>query len=559
MMIHSQVHCRIGAATAFILIAFWTMGATKTWAQQVDVTMRPSFSVQILKAPFDQEDLTLQSLRLNNSALQNRAFIDLVDAPKTQDLNITLRRLEEADDDEEWFAAKAEEWANRTGHARDIIEYLFRVDEDYGWSNDLLISRARYAQTEQEARIESSTVRGGLASAGDRALGMVTRAYSLILFPVIVEKEVKRKRDGKTITIVVKDRFVYGTLLKLPFATVDQVESQLASIYCDKPCSSPEIQRNMMSAKKWSMVSVWKKRVSLTDSQDLNDAIVDLVDDAIRNVPALQVKTFVVDDQPIRARIGKKDGVKRGRRYRAVRQVEMNGVRRQKHRGYVLAIDVADNTAHATRTTVTGQEQVQAFDTSVFKQVHGLKISPLDILVEKPDKGLNIMGAYRSGGYPSGSAEIAYRVPTSFAFLFGLGLELFAESAEEVERDYWWISSNDMTDWATLRGELFFAQEFMLMKGNIRIAPMFGAFYQSSAPVNAEDDEEIAISAIGGRASLMGSLMLTYNVGFFTRISYQTLGGAELSVGDESEDIKWSNYFDAGTGSQLAFGMRISL
>ncbi|RLD83447.1 MAG: hypothetical protein DRJ10_03480, partial [Bacteroidetes bacterium] len=144
---------------------------------------------------------------------------------------------------------------------------------------------------------------------------------------------------------------------------------------------SREIKKNLVKKTKAQLAKDF-----------VNEGIVKELNNWERKIEGFCVKTPVTNAHPISAKIGKKEGLTRERRYFVWQYIEnRSGKVLAKKKGVVRASKVADN-----REDKLGQTQ-----TSNFYQVGGSKIRNGMILQERKDLGMGITGGYSSmgGGY----------------------------------------------------------------------------------------------------------------------------------------------------------------
>jgi hypothetical protein len=441
---------------------------------------------------------------------------------------------------------------------KSVISYLFAVDDDFQWSNDRLIRRAQYAQTTAEAAVDMTSIRGGLNTAGDRALDHLARAYTLVLTPESYEIEIVVEENGRRVTrrVVRVDEY-QAALFRLSIDSADDAREKLSHSYCAN-CTDQEARMRAFTTQPVGFELLWSGSIRSEKSDDEHhpDVLEQVLDEIVRAVPALQRAVFVINDRPILSRIGRKEGVKIGRRYKVVRQLDRDGEVVRRKRGYVRANRVTDNRGMAISRSETGVEEILEYEPSRFLQVHGRNVNQMDILVESPDLGLNIQTGYRGGSYHALGLDVLYRVPATVSTLAGVTGELFYEDLATTSSSS--LAGHPFAEWVTYRAGLSLAQEVMMARGHFRLMPFVSGSYQESLPI-ATDTDGVKVSALSYRTGVNATMQLAFSFGLFAGASYQGVFGAEFhDANGDTTDLAWSDLFSYGKGLQVETGIRLN-
>ena len=132
-----------------------------------------------------------------------------------------------------------------------------------------------------------------------------------------------------------------------------------------------------------SLLTTQKTRLHII-TELVNNGINKAIDKLENRLEALWVKTPIVSLDPIKAKIGKKEGSKHEKRYLVWKYIENDGTIKPKKQGIVRAKKVVDN-----RKDELGKTQ-----SSSFYQVGGKKLYPGMVLQERKDCGLGFSGGY---------------------------------------------------------------------------------------------------------------------------------------------------------------------
>ena len=150
-----------------------------------------------------------------------------------------------------------------------------------------------------------------------------------------------------------------------------------------------------------------------------------------------------------------------------------------KTRGYVRAKSVVDNRQNIVNVDESGEQVINEFDPSTFVQVHGIGISPRDVMIESVDFGLLVNPYIAFGAYNSFGADIMYRVPNTLNIYAGLTLDV-SGAGEESTANFWTdnfgvvlASTKTILIQAGLGGKI----DMYVANGNFRLTPKIAGIY----------------------------------------------------------------------------------
>jgi hypothetical protein len=291
---------------------------------------------------------------------------------------------------------------------------------------------------------------------------------------------------------------------------------------------------------------------------------------ATRDVDEIKIKSYVLNQRPITAMIGTKEGVERGRRYRAVRQTinDQNEIV-NKYRGFVRGSVVTNNESNVTTIDVnSGKEAIIEFTPSSFKQVHGAKIKEGDVLIENPDRGFQINASTAFGDFNSYGAEISRRLPGTLGFYTSVFIDL---NEADIESTKEFLFKEEIT--YGRNGEiasfinygLQFKSDIYVGRGNLRLTPKIGVF-RSDGSVESEG-KEIKINnnlediVAGMKIGYDMSLQLADGFGVYLGLQHTLVNTNTFSYEIDGEkynsDSHYKEYF-SNYGSQVSVGFRIN-
>jgi hypothetical protein len=517
-------------------------------------------------------------LNLENSSLSNRAFLDLVGDVKMTDLGLSPDKAYTNGKDASAgynlseIATALEAYLNKIQLGQKIISYQFDIKEDFVWKFDRLTQRGLESQTVREAQQALAAERGSIGTAQSAFLDNLTRTYILFKLVDISESETTDLLGNKKKQFSA-DKAVF--LFKLNYNTKEEVLADLGGLFCgESPCADKkdtfyqhQVPITLLNSKETFLGGV-------TTGSDYKDpSFIDMVvsnayDLASQDVESLQVRTYVVNSKPISAMIGSKEGLKKGRRYQAVRQsLDTNNEIVDKYRGYVRGSVVTNNKMNVTQIDSLGNEYVVEFAPSKFVQVHGIKIDNGDVLLEDADYGflVNVYGAF--GGYTSLGAELSYMLPNTVGTYAGLiGDVSFAneETTDSFFRDYVGISLRG-TRTVFLQTGLGVSKDIYIANGNFRFSPKAAAVYNrgffiSDDTASSELLDDVKLTNWGGKLGADISIQIKESFGLLGGLHYTFLtdvftfeeDGEEIGAG-----VGYGDYF-SNFGIQLKLGFRVS-
>ena len=330
-------------------------------------------------------------------------------------------------------AAEADSLIRNSGVSKEILGYIYNRKEDGSMDDALIRYRGHYNADDQDV------INAAAAKVGEQHLawgeGLVNSSYILLLDFFNIRRPVDEKTGEVSDSYVLDaNAFVYK---------IDCGSDKLNEFYVTSWASatdSPERKaaaREAFDSLRLDVVPVASARASSTSTSGLaggSDAYVDVLAgllskslgqeedkegqvkektsapvpeentvvkaqknafaDAMfkleKMIPGWQVGVAVISVKPIKAKVGRKEGLSNGSRFRAYSYEEdRNGNLLSRKRGYIRAAAVADNRQFATGRT----------EPSTFYQISGVRnIEEGWILKEKKDIKLGVSANMRIGG-----------------------------------------------------------------------------------------------------------------------------------------------------------------
>ena len=330
-------------------------------------------------------------------------------------------------------AAEADSLIRNSGVSKEILGYIYNRKEDGSMDDGLLRYRGHYNADDQDV------INAAAAKVGEQHLawgeGLVNSSYILLLDFFNIRRPVDEKTGEVSDSYVLDaNAFVYK---------IDCGSDKLNEFYVTSWASATDTPERKAAAReafdsfRLDVVPVASARASSTSTSSLAegpDAYIDVLAGLLSKsldqeedkegqvkektsapvpeentvvkaqkyafadamfkleklIPGWQVGVAVISVKPIKAKVGRKEGLSNGSRFRAYSYEEdRNGNLLSRKRGYIRAAAVADNRQFATGRT----------DPSTFYQISGVRnIEEGWILKEKKDLKVGVSANMRIGG-----------------------------------------------------------------------------------------------------------------------------------------------------------------
>lgn len=244
--------------------------------------------------------------------------------------------------------------------SREVVSYIFGRDAN-GYMNDKLIRyRGNYDAKDQDV-INARAARVGLEALGDAGHDLISRSYIVVVDPYMLERHVNEK--GKVTWSASTSGFAYK--LDLTPAELNDFYDK-CWIYEDDDNATKDTKRRAFYDFSFPLnaVSVVSASgIGATTQEAITDSIYGLITAFENNLSDWEVAVTISAKKPLRAKIGEKEGLVNGARFRAYSYKEdEEGNLISVPRGYLRATEIADNAGMSTGET----------DPSEFYQISGL-------------------------------------------------------------------------------------------------------------------------------------------------------------------------------------------
>lgn len=273
---------------------------------------------------------------------------------------------------------------------KEILSYWFNRKDNGEMDAKIVEQRGRYNVTDQDY-FNAQVAKVGLSALKDGGYELVKNSYVLFLDYSNVAKNVDDK--GNVSWTSQANVYVY----KLNYT--DEVYNTVMNswIYDDDDETVKQQKNEIWNNMNVGLNFVASGDYSVSKSESdggLETSAIESYQSAIHvlenKIDKWSVASAITHVKPLRAKIGKKEGVKNAARYRAYIYTEdENGNLKSVSKGYVRATKVADNRINASGETPESE----------FYQISGFRLSEGAILKQKNDWGLGGGLSYRVGSF----------------------------------------------------------------------------------------------------------------------------------------------------------------
>lgn len=441
----------------------------------------------------------------------------------------------------------------------DIISKWYARKADGTMSMDLIEERGMFNATDA-AVIKAQTTKRGNAALKDYGSRLIERSYIL----VVDYKDVKTMQEAKVDKMHGWKATAVGYLFKIDYNEETQNALYDSWIYDD---DTPQVKAEKLKkfdAIKFPISFVTETSVMLTSSQPTSDSqlgkflkqksddqlLGELIqkgyDESIyfleKNYEDFRVKTPIFQTRPIRAKVGKKEGIKTDYRFFAYEYIydEKTNTSKQKFRGVIRATSkIVDN-----RQVATGQT-----GTTKFYQTSGRKLQTGYLLQQRNDLGVEVNLGYESGNV----GGIYGRIDGRLGRYIGIkALFVYLEGGAEM-KDYR-VNGIDYTGIVFAHYGGGIAKGFMLTR-NLEFRPYIGVG-QEVATHKDWDKPDNQLTVLYGKAGVNLALNLKHNFQIIGGMGAYSFIGYPTDSDGNDVTTNWDVLFKDRTGPSVLFGIR---
>lgn len=276
---------------------------------------------------------------------------------------------------------------NEQNVGREVVGFWFHRQKDGSMDSSVVEERGNY-NADDQAYINAQFGKLGVAALGDEGYKLLGRSYIIVLDYTGVGSEVK---DGKTTWTATTN----ATVFQVIYTPEIQAQVNDAWIYEEDDAATRE-----QKIAVWNGIHPelkWRASASYTASAEeglggLTAAVTTGYEGAVEKLEKLinewNVTTAITDRRPLRAKIGKKEGLKNGKRFQAYKYKEdRDGNLKSIPKGYLRATKIADNRDFAQGDTPKSE----------FYQISGGRIEEGYTIKQKNDLAMGVTLGYKVG------------------------------------------------------------------------------------------------------------------------------------------------------------------
>lgn len=487
--------------------------------------------------------------------------------------------------------------------AKAVIGKLYARQQNGLFSQEEINKRAKFNATDAEAEIAMQTQQQ-ISTITTKGEVLLDNCYLLVFTPgdiltmeehynnIDAQARENAKKFNKEFVAVKRDYYGYTgtfnyTMYKLDMSGAnlnyfrDSLYIDQSMVEGDKIDPTPYVQRWAKytpvvqavysgSAGGSGVYSRETKPQDRPSDQSLfNDlmqgAVAGAQENLIEAYSPFHVKSKIVDESPIGAKIGKKESLKLDARFFVYEQRLSDKNEMYSHRmGVVRSYWIANN-----NFDVTDAANNKLCDTSLFYQTAGSRLRVGMFMEHNPDAGLAVALGYSAGNL----GGLTFRLEYSVAGLVrskGSALEFL--KGYKTGLDVNLTMKNDLKVPFYKDGDYMFARmmfdqsiEWVVMR-NFSLAPIVGIgaeFAFKSKEKNGPD--EYSFGALMANVGFRAGMNITYNIQLQGTVKYHLIFGKTIVMppkdsGADSEwaDIKWDEVFEGRKGIIMNVGLRYS-
>jgi len=460
-------------------------------------------------------------------------------------------------------------WLNDHKVGQQILSVWFNRQPDGSFNVDKLKERGLFNANDNDLLVASASKRGE-SSLMDMGMELVNRSYVLVFdyygIMSMAQSYLKQETPQDKRIMNGFQSELQTFLLKLDFS--DSVAANFFQKYWtspDDPQRDAKVaafekaefpfqfmkrQYTSATATQYNPGQVLAPKVQKTDEEMIDQMVKMSIESILTTVEnqkqEFRVKAMVSDVRPIRAKIGKKEGLKFDQRYFVMEnQTNSKGEITSKRVAVIKSMKVVDN-----RKVTSGQTEPSAF-----YQIAGGKVDNMGMfLQQKNDVGMNLYLGTTSGGLPGFEGRLEYyiskmfggggRLATSWKVYVGGGYD---------QQNY---TIGDFSDDFTFTRVSFGVAKDFYPLHFLHWGPFLGYGLEMTSWETGEKDE---INTDFVEAGVRVGINLTHNIQLIGSATSYTMISSDYVDGDtgEREDFEYDVAFEDRFGLGYNFGIRI--
>ena len=275
----------------------------------------------------------------------------------------------------------------KAGLPQEILAFIFKRDSKGMMTDELVRYRGNYDAKDQDV-INARASRVGTDALGDLGHGLVSGSY--VVLPDFYK--IERNTDSKGNVSYSANAQAFAYKIGMDRNGLDNFYEQ-CWIYEDDDQPTRESKLKAFRDLDIEMVpvaTVFTSGSGKSVEAALQSCLSDVIYKLEKRIPAWEVAVTIIGKRPLRAKIGSKEGLKNGARYRAYSYTEdRNGNLKSVPRGFLRATEISSNTGMSIGET----------EPSKFYQISGLaNIDEGWTIKQSNDLGLGVMAGLKVGG-----------------------------------------------------------------------------------------------------------------------------------------------------------------
>ncbi|MBU2650749.1 MAG: hypothetical protein KKA81_07430 [Bacteroidetes bacterium] len=517
---------------------------------------RPSLTFFIATCPGDN---------LSSNAAQSAEKIDFSDKYFNHNLS-SLKAEMPADFKSKSIEEKKlilQDYFKKKGIGREMVAKWFKRGSDGMFDLDYVFQCGMYNATDQDVLMSEASKRGE-ALLKDAGQNLINKTYLLVMCPKTFASFDDENKHGWNASY---DFFLY----KLEFDNEEVMRFYEIWPYDDDPEEVKKSKIASFDTTNFNFYYVYSKMDQSATAMELKmltshpKSSAQLFDDVVekmynnamfsvdKDLEEFRVKADVSGTHPIRAKIGKKEGLKTDQRYFVYEFVwdDKTGTAGENRKAVVRATGkITDN-----RNVATGKS-----GESKFYQVYGGTVRQGMLMQQRNDFGISLVGGYEIGDIGGGTAGLWIRtgfftrVPSLYVMIDG-GFDTGEYNLLQIEDKS--IDTTKMDDYSFLRYSVG------LGKG-IRFARIFELIpYAAWGQESTSNKEYSAIRTNYIKAGGLLGISVTHFLSFIGKVNYTAPFGDVTTKRDVSgsesvtRDFTWTDKFHDREGLSFMAGIRI--
>lgn len=445
----------------------------------------------------------------------------------------------------------------KEGVAHKIVSKMYKRQADGTLSLDLIHERGRYNATDADL-LKAKSVKRGESQLADFGDSLINRSYIMVVDFKNVKNAREYSSNAKGWSATIK-----GYLYRIQYTPEIRKAVYDSWIYEDDSDEERERKRKLFDNINFPLQYITEYEANITEfmtgelsryytEDDLLDKLVSTgFGTALGGFGVTYdeflVKASIFKTNPIRSKIGRKEGVRLDDLYYVYEYLldEKSGKIDKKLRGSIRAT----NKIGKNNRVSDGNSP-----TTKFYQTYGGRIKPGYSMVYMGNFGGDLKLGYETGNvgglFLRMDARISevFKIRSSYAFL-----DVAYDS-----REYFIPWGFGMADVSFLRYGFGLAKGIMLTR-NIELRPYAGCGYEKALSTSFESTELDGVKNLYVKYGANISINLSLKLKIFGGLGYYTFLGNPVNKNKQELNYSWNEIFAGRTGQSIQFGVKYEL